>query len=1017
MSNEDKPQGLNILCIDGGGARGLSSLVVLQEVMNRLEGLSGGDMALKPADCFDVIAGSGTGGLSACMLGRLRMPLNLAIQEYAELIKGVFADKKIIRTSGPSTYKGTKLREALQQIVAKSSKDGEKMEEQDTREGCKTIVFAMSKHNMNASLPIMFRSYRVAANRGPDCTILDALYATMAHPNLFKDIEIEEGALRQSFISGDLGCSNPMKHVLDEVKRVYPGRHVSCILSIGAGHARTISIPDYGLPEQIFRIQDLVAMKNMAMDSERVAEEMAIRFGATRGVYFRFSVDQGVQDMEPDDWERLGDVMAHSKAYLHETDTDQRMKELVQTIEEKNNMLEVELIDGQVQQRRQVRRAARSRKCPAPTPVYTGRKDEAKQVIGCILNDGDERPICVIYGLGGSGKTQLALKVVEQTRNQWVEVLYVDGTSRETIESSLKGFSEAKNVGHAYQDAMGWLESCLGRWLIVFDNLDEPSTHKHIHNYIPSGTHGSILITTRLVDLKFLAKGPGSACHISPGMKPEESLALLTKVAGLTDQHLPDVEMKEAVALLERRQDFGYLALAIVHAGAYIGHSAGLKISKYRKLFRSQRQRMLEGYSKLFIRVDDYTKTVYTTWEMCYNLLRRDSRPMLWLMAFLHHNFITEEIFERATTNILDPRTRIFLIPPTETVKKANSHVKQYLSRFFDPTSGWDSPQFLEVIGEIASYSLIEFDRMNDAYNIHVLVQDWVKIKIEQEPELALECTAALLSLSIGFDESRNFLVGLEIHLNCFLSNKRPTAHDYHRQFAKVYQELKQWQRVEDLESNVYREMNQALGEKHVYTPGCMIDLASTYLIRGSLNQAEDLQTKALNIQKEVLGLDHPHTQRSITNLASIYLKQGRLDDAEQLQLHALNPTTQQPLPLPRNPSGPSQEVMRFEPLAPDQQELIVERDYLNMLRAKANLASVHSNRGRLSQAENLQIEVLNAYLGKFTEEHLDTIASMLNLASTYCKQSRWDESEGLLLRAAELQTKILGKEEPDTLK
>ncbi|CAE6395996.1 unnamed protein product [Rhizoctonia solani] len=138
MSNEDESRGLNILCIDGGGARGLSSLIVLREIMNRLNGLGGGNGELKPADCFDVIAGSGTGGLSACMLGRLRMPLDSAIQEYAKLIQDVFADKKIIRTSGPSTYKGTKLRAVLQQIVGKVGKGGETMEEVGSSEDCKT---------------------------------------------------------------------------------------------------------------------------------------------------------------------------------------------------------------------------------------------------------------------------------------------------------------------------------------------------------------------------------------------------------------------------------------------------------------------------------------------------------------------------------------------------------------------------------------------------------------------------------------------------------------------------------------------------------------------------------------------------------------------------------------------------------------------------------------------------------------------------------------------------------------
>ncbi|EUC66897.1 tricalbin-3 protein, putative [Rhizoctonia solani AG-3 Rhs1AP] len=309
---------------------------------------------------------------------------------------------------------------------------------------------------------------------------------------------------------------------------------------------------------------------------------------------------------------------------------------------------------------------------------------------------------------------------------------------------------------------------------------------------------------------------------------------------------------------------------------------------------------------------------------------------------------------------------------------------------------------------------------MNGAYSIHVLVQDWAKTKVEQEQGLALECTATLLSLSIGFESSddspgsKEFMASLEMHLDCFLANKQATARDYHRQFAKVYRELKRWQQVEDLETKVYQEMSRALGEKHMYTLGCMIDLASTYLTRDLLDKAEELQRKALDTQRELLGQDHPHTQRSITNLTSIYLKQGRWDEAEKVQLQGLKSNAQLQ---PQNFSRPSREVTRFQPLAPSKQGLISEREFLNMLRGKSNLALVHFNRGRLMEAEVLQNEVLNAYQGKFTEEHLDTISAMLNLISTYCQQNRWDESTKLCLRVVELQTKMSGEADLDTVK
>ncbi|KEP54088.1 patatin-like phospholipase, partial [Rhizoctonia solani 123E] len=240
QSDPQTSRGLNILCIDGGGVRGLSSLIILQEIMRRIENTNTG-RKVHPFEYFDFIAGTGTGGISACMLGRLRMPIDKAISEYAKLVKEVFREIKMI---GPTMYKGTKLQNALKTMVREATGDEEETMNEGTEHiACKTAIFAMSRHNLNAGLPVLFRSYTVTANRGPDSTIWEALYATMAHPDLFKSIQIVDSSVSQSFVGGELGCSNPIAHALSEVKRVYPDRQVACIISIGAGHTRTIQVP------------------------------------------------------------------------------------------------------------------------------------------------------------------------------------------------------------------------------------------------------------------------------------------------------------------------------------------------------------------------------------------------------------------------------------------------------------------------------------------------------------------------------------------------------------------------------------------------------------------------------------------------------------------------------------------------------------------------------------------------------------------------------------------------------
>jgi len=62
-----------ILSLDGGGVRGLSSLVILDEIMKDIKRREHLEQVPLPCTYFDLIGGTSTGGLIAIMLGRLRM--------------------------------------------------------------------------------------------------------------------------------------------------------------------------------------------------------------------------------------------------------------------------------------------------------------------------------------------------------------------------------------------------------------------------------------------------------------------------------------------------------------------------------------------------------------------------------------------------------------------------------------------------------------------------------------------------------------------------------------------------------------------------------------------------------------------------------------------------------------------------------------------------------------------------------------------------------------------------------
>ena len=107
---------LRLLALDGGGVRGLSSLMILRRLMATVDP----DAPPKPCDYFDMIGGTSTGGLIAIMLGRLRMTVDECIDAYTTLSDSVFEKKShrvTIRGKLQGRFDGAELERAVKTIV------------------------------------------------------------------------------------------------------------------------------------------------------------------------------------------------------------------------------------------------------------------------------------------------------------------------------------------------------------------------------------------------------------------------------------------------------------------------------------------------------------------------------------------------------------------------------------------------------------------------------------------------------------------------------------------------------------------------------------------------------------------------------------------------------------------------------------------------------------------------------------------------------------------------------------
>ncbi|CAE6482651.1 unnamed protein product, partial [Rhizoctonia solani] len=476
--------GLNLLSLDGGGITGLSSLLIVKEIMSRAQANNQQDNILKPCELFDMIAGTGTGAISAVMLGRLRMSIDDAIRSYTQLTRSVFSERKLTFTGETGAFKATVLERELKAMVCRAvgDEDAKMMENQQPDEGvrCKVVVYAMSSYNLTSALPVAFRSYPSTATSAR-CAIWQALRATTAHPHMFKGIEVDvEGTdLKSMFTHGGLGCANPTPRLLEEARQEYPGRSVASITSIGTGHPRTIQIVA-GRTRSSWTTREAMAKvmrvaQEMAEGSERVAEEIARRFTDVGSGYYRLNVQQGIQGVEASEWERLDEVAAHTRAYLDQIEVKLKIDRLVGEISQKAAVWETSHIDGRVPIALKVMRD-NIRSLPPSSSRFTGREEYIAKARAYFTSGSQGRRVFVLYGLGGAGKTQIALRCAEELREQLPHVMFVDASSEQSIQTSLTAIAMGNNVGESYLDTLKWMGQHGRTCLLVLDNADDPKS-------------------------------------------------------------------------------------------------------------------------------------------------------------------------------------------------------------------------------------------------------------------------------------------------------------------------------------------------------------------------------------------------------------------------------------------------------------------------------------------------------------------------------------------------------------
>lgn len=139
-----------------------------------------------------------------------------------------------------------------------------------------------------------------------------------------------------------------------------------------------------------------------------------------------------------------------------------------------------------------------------------------------LLHGQSSQAAVVIHGLGGIGKTQLAVEYVRRHKEKHTAIFWLNANDKDSLQRSFRGIAQQVlqcypltgvlsgvdlegDLDRVASAVKSWLDlPGNARWLLIYDNYDNPRISKNsddstvdIRQYLPESDHGSIIITTR----------------------------------------------------------------------------------------------------------------------------------------------------------------------------------------------------------------------------------------------------------------------------------------------------------------------------------------------------------------------------------------------------------------------------------------------------------------------------------------------------------------------------------------
>ncbi|HET8846338.1 MAG TPA: helix-turn-helix transcriptional regulator, partial [Ktedonobacteraceae bacterium] len=291
---------------------------------------------------------------------------------------------------------------------------------------------------------------------------------------------------------------------------------------------------------------------------------------------------------------------------------------------------------------------------PLPrNPFFTGREEVLSTLHHSL---GTEQVVAVsqsyaLHGLGGVGKTQIALEYAYRYALEYRAVFWIEAETSERVMSSVLRIAEVLRLPeredadqqHSIAAVQRWLGSHQ-QWLVIWDNLE---TLDLLQSWLPLGRQGAFLLTTRHQALGTVAQGIEL-----PELREEEGVLFVLRRAKLLEAQGSEQQVQEWAARMSEEYAaaqrlvaaMGGLPLALDQAGAYI-EEMGCGMVGYLRRYEQGQARLLQrrggpgGY---------HPDSVTTTFLLASERVEEECEEALALLrgcAFVHAEAIPEELF------------------------------------------------------------------------------------------------------------------------------------------------------------------------------------------------------------------------------------------------------------------------------------------------------------------------------------------------------------------------------------